>query len=130
MPPLRVVAAAIFRDGQLLAARRPPGKRHGGRWELPGGKVEYNESEIEALHRELHEELSVTVRINGLLGESLHVDTWGSLRLFAYDCTLLGDEPQAHEHTELRWVDRAGLWSLNWAAADVPLLDRIAARLK
>lgn len=129
MRPLRVVAAALFRDGELLAAKRPPGKRHGGRWELPGGKVEYGESDIEALHRELYEELGVKVVVGELLGENLHVDGWGSIRLCAYICTIIEGEPEALEHSELRWVNRAQLFGLMWAAADVPLLDRIATRL-
>jgi 8-oxo-dGTP diphosphatase len=125
MGALRVVAAALIRDGLLLAARRPPGKRHGGRWELPGGKVEYTETEVEALIRELDEELGVKVDVGDMIGESIHSDPWGSIHLRVFRCTLAEGEPEAREHTELRWLTRRDIWSIQWAAADVPLLEKL-----
>jgi len=57
-----VVAGALF-DGErrVLIAQRPPGKHMAGRWEFPGGKVAAGETELQALVRELREELGVTV---------------------------------------------------------------------
>jgi len=49
----------LLKDGKLLLAKRPMNKQFGGFWELPGGKVELNESYPEALRREISEELSV-----------------------------------------------------------------------
>ena len=55
---VQVVAAVIRRpDGQVLLAQRPQHTHQGGLWEFPGGKVEPGESEVEALQRELQEEL-------------------------------------------------------------------------
>jgi mutator protein MutT len=57
-----VVAAALYDGaGRVLIAERPQGKHMAGRWEFPGGKVGLRESEHEALARELHEELGITV---------------------------------------------------------------------
>ncbi|MBQ6655862.1 MAG: NUDIX domain-containing protein [Ottowia sp.] len=60
---LRDVAAAILRrdDGRVLLTSRPPGKDYAGYWELPGGKLENEESVEQALVRELREELGLTV---------------------------------------------------------------------
>ena len=59
---VQVVAAVISRaDGAILMAQRPPGKVYEGYWEFPGGKIEPHESLEEALARELHEELGITV---------------------------------------------------------------------
>ena len=57
------VMAGILRDdrGRVLLAQRPPGKHLAGMWEFPGGKVEVDEAPLEALSRELREELGVLV---------------------------------------------------------------------
>ena len=46
-------------DGHVLLAERPDGKPSAGYWEFPGGKFEIGESPVEALARELHEELGI-----------------------------------------------------------------------
>jgi 8-oxo-dGTP diphosphatase len=53
------VAILIRPDGHVLLAQRPAGKVYGGWWEFPGGKVESGEATVQALARELHEELGV-----------------------------------------------------------------------
>ncbi|MGN2392911.1 Nudix family hydrolase [Pelomicrobium sp. G1] len=57
------VAVAVIQraDGRFLLGRRPAGKVYAGYWEFPGGKVEPGESTLEALARELHEELALTL---------------------------------------------------------------------
>ena len=61
-PPVEVVAAVLTRpDGEVMLARRPPGKVYAGYWEFPGGKVEPGESLAAALARELREELGIVV---------------------------------------------------------------------
>jgi 8-oxo-dGTP diphosphatase len=49
-------------DGSILLAERPAGKACAGHWEFPGGKIETGESVAQALARELHEELGITVQ--------------------------------------------------------------------
>ena len=48
-------------DDALLLSTRPEGKPYAGYWEFPGGKVESGETIEEALRRELHEELGITI---------------------------------------------------------------------
>lgn len=50
-------------NGSVLLAERPAGKPWSGYWEFPGGKVEANETPLEALKRELKEELGIVVQI-------------------------------------------------------------------
>ena len=64
-PPVEVhvAAGALFDAGRrVLIARRPAGKHMAGRWELPGGKLDAGETPLEALRRELAEELGVELR--------------------------------------------------------------------
>lgn len=58
-----VVAAVIERHGLVLICQRKAGQSHALKWEFPGGKLERGESPIEALQRELHEELSIQASI-------------------------------------------------------------------
>lgn len=55
------VGVLIRPDGRFLLTSRPPGKVYAGYWEFPGGKLEPGESVEQALARELHEELGVTL---------------------------------------------------------------------
>jgi 8-oxo-dGTP diphosphatase len=59
---IAVVAAVLQQaDGRFLLAQRPQGKVYAGYWEFPGGKVEPGETPLQALVRELHEELGIEV---------------------------------------------------------------------
>jgi 8-oxo-dGTP diphosphatase len=55
------VGILIREDGALLLATRPEGKPYAGYWEFPGGKIEAGETVEQALRRELHEELGITI---------------------------------------------------------------------
>lgn len=58
----RVVVGALVREDQVLLAYRSANKRaYPGVWDLPGGGIEDGESELEALTRELREELGVQI---------------------------------------------------------------------
>jgi 8-oxo-dGTP diphosphatase len=62
-----VVAAAIVDDvdrpTRVLAARRTGPPALAGKWELPGGKVEPGEDPVAALHREIAEELEISLTL-------------------------------------------------------------------
>ena len=55
------VGVLIDRDGRFLLTSRPEGKVYAGYWEFPGGKLEAGETVEQALRRELHEELGITI---------------------------------------------------------------------
>jgi 8-oxo-dGTP diphosphatase len=116
---LLVVAAAIRRNGRVLAARRV---RPVAGWEFPGGKVEAGESEPAALIREIHEELDTAIEVGARLGEAGD----GRITLVLYDATLTGAEPRAmHAHDALQWVAAAALDALDWLPIDRELLPRL-----
>jgi len=48
-------------EGRFLLTSRPAGKPYAGYWEFPGGKLEAGENVEQALRRELHEELGITI---------------------------------------------------------------------
>jgi mutator protein MutT len=124
VPPTDVVCALIERGGLILLAQRPEGKRLAGLWEFPGGKVERDERPIDALHRELAEELGCRVTIIQSGPPVTHTYDWGSIRLHPFLCQLpLGNaEPIPHEHTAVIWVSPGDLLSYPLAPADVPIV--------
>jgi 8-oxo-dGTP diphosphatase len=61
MPVDVAVGVLIDAQGRFLLTSRPVGKVYAGHWEFPGGKVEPGETVEQALRRELHEELGITI---------------------------------------------------------------------
>ena len=129
LPGVVVVGAAIVRAGRLLAAQRSAPPELAGCWELPGGKVDPGESPQQALARECHEELEVTVRVGERIGPALPVGTRGAV-LLAYVCTLVGPaEPVRTEHAALRWLAADQLDDVPWLPADLPLVPHLRTLL-
>lgn len=130
MKALEVVAGLILDgSGRLLACRRAPDRHLGGKWEFPGGKIESGESPEAALVRELHEELGVTVEPGEPLTPVIHDYGRGPIRLIPFLCEIREGRPTAFDHSELRWCEASELPALDWAAADVPILDEFLARI-
>lgn len=117
-----VVCAIIERDGRFLIARRPAGKHLARKWEFPGGKVEAGESEVEALKRELLEELGVRVEILERLTPVEHRYPDRSLRLIAFRCRISAGVPDAGEHEALRWIGIDEACEYDFPEADIPIL--------
>lgn len=124
-----VVGAAIVRDGRVLAARRTHPAETAGRWEFPGGKVEPGESRRTALEREIDEELNCVVEVGDEVATTRYDDGRVVVVLTTFWCRLVAGTPRLTEHTAVRWVAPDQLGALDWAPADVPAVERIAALL-
>lgn len=125
---VRVSAALINRDGRLLAARRAAGDQ-AGLWELPGGKVCEGEKPVEALGREIAEELGCELASAWLYDTVEHDYPDFHLTMDCFVSTLApGAEPTAREgvHSELRWLGREELFDVEWLPADVSLMRSLA----
>lgn len=123
------VVCLVLRDAQshLLATQRGPGKRLAGCWEFPGGKVEPEEAPEAALRREIREELHLELGELTPLAEVVHAYDFGTIRLLPFLSTC-SERPTPHltEHTAVAWVSRDQWRALDWAPADVPILERWA----
>lgn len=122
-----VVAAALVRDGRLLAARRSRPHRLAGGWEFPGGKVEPDEDEVDALVRECREELGVDVAVGRRLAEA----GTGGIRVVLYGATVAVGEPTSLEdHDELRWLSAEEIDAVGWLPIDRTLLPAARQHLQ
>ena len=122
-PPINVVAGVIRRNGLLLIAQRMPGDTLAGYWEFPGGKVERDEELVDALRRELQEELGVETEIGAELQHVVHAYPDRDVRRFFYEATITSGEPMPIEAADLRWVKPAELMDYQFPEADLPLLE-------
>jgi 8-oxo-dGTP diphosphatase len=128
--PLEVVAAAIVDDlhrpTRLLAARRTEPPALAGGWEFPGGKIDPGESAIEALHREVREELGVTVRVGRVVRSPEPDGLWElgiRYRMHVWLAVVAEGDPQPIEdHDALQWLDRTDLYAVRWLPADLPIV--------
>lgn len=102
----------------MLIARRPQGSHLGGLWEFPGGKVRNGEAALDALKRELYEEVNIKVTDCSPL-ISFNYDYPDRLLRFSIwkICRWTG-EVTGKEGQEMRWADTASLSAQDFPAAN------------
>jgi 8-oxo-dGTP diphosphatase len=121
------VAVGILIDpqGRVLITRRAPQTHQGGLWEFPGGKVEPGETIVDALARELKEELGVTVLISEPFMTLEHDYGDQCMCLAVHRVTSWRGEPSGMEGQPLAWEQPANLTDWPFPAANQPILTRL-----
>ena len=125
MTPIVVVAAIIERDGRFLVTLRPDGTHLAGHWEFPGGKVHESETHVEALRREVFEELDCVVDVGELAHSVTHAYPEKTVQLFFYRCALNG-EPKPIIGQQMQWVGKGELSQLPFPEADRDLIKLLS----
>lgn len=138
----QIVAVAILDSltapTRLLAARRTYPEHLAGQWEFPGGKVEPGEELVQAVHREVREELGVDVTLGeelaGPIAMGWPLHETAAMRVW-FAVVNDGVPEPIEGHDELRWLplDADLAEQVPWIPADAPivaaLLERVAGRL-
>lgn len=124
-----VVAAVIVHQGLVLCAKRPPNNVLGDLWEFPGGKVEAGETLEEALHREIKEELGISIRIQESLMSLVHQYDTHEVQVHTYLCAWIDGDLTLHVHSQSKWLSVSELETLDWVAADDPIIKHLKKKL-
>ncbi|HAN4398507.1 TPA: CTP pyrophosphohydrolase [Escherichia coli] len=123
MKMIEVVAAIIERDGKILLAQRPAHSDQAGLWEFAGGKVELDESQQQALVRELNEELGIEATVGEYVASHQREVSGRIIHLHAWHVPDFHGTLQAHEHQALVWCSPEEALQYPLAPADIPLLE-------
>lgn len=119
---IKVVAALIEKEGKVLIAKRSTGDTNVfGKWEFPGGKVELNEDEFDAIEREIFEEFELKIKAKEFLVNNICEYPNKTVDLRLYSCEYISGECKLHDHSEIAWVDKNELLNYDLALADIPL---------
>lgn len=125
---LHVVAAVIRHvNGNILLAQRPANKHQGGKWEFPGGKLEAGETPLQALHRELNEELGIETRQANPLIKVRYRYPERAVLLDVWEVSAFTGQPHGREGQPVAWFTPERLTSLEFPPANDPIIT--AARL-
>lgn len=129
---INVVAAVIVHHDRYLCAQRAVSKYDylSFKYEFPGGKIEPSESNEEALHREIQEELGVNIKIYSIIDIIEHQYQDFKVKITFYNCKFLGNQSiDAKEHKCIKWCLIDEMEGLDWADADKPIIQLIKHRI-
>jgi 8-oxo-dGTP diphosphatase len=128
MKKIEVVAAIIYFENEIFCVQRPENKLRyiSKKFEFPGGKIEKGESKKEALRRELIEELNFTpTKIDELFLTVVHQYPDFELTMHTFKCYSANKKIQLNEHIAFEWLTVKNINILDWAEADIPIVNRL-----
>lgn len=129
MKTINVVSALIVNEGRIFATQRGYGEFKDW-WEFPGGKIEPGETPVEALKREIREELDAAIEV----GELIQTVEWDypsfHLTMHCFWCGLTCEALHLNEHEAAAWLSADNLGTVKWLPADRDILVEIGKVLR
>lgn len=126
MNTIKVVAAIIKKDNKILIAIRKNGE-FAGMYEFPGGKIESNETDKQALIREIQEELSTAISVNKYFMNVNYKYPTFILDMNYYFCSLNNDHIRLNDHSSIKWIT-LNEQNINWIPADTQIIKKLQER--
>lgn len=120
---IKVTCALIEKDNKVLVVQRSEKMKLPLKWEFPGGKLEEDELEEECIKREIFEELRIEIEPVLKLSHSLHHYNEVSIELIPFVSKYLSGDFKLIEHQQMLWLDKNELTELDWAEADIPIVN-------
>jgi 8-oxo-dGTP diphosphatase len=125
---LHVVAGLIYRDGRLLVCQRHPDSAFPLKWEFPGGKIEDDEAPIDALRRELKEELDIHMGDAKLVYRHEHDYPGGPrVSLHFFSVGKFAGEAKNLVFEQIYWTKLTDLERLDFLEGDRAIVRRLSA---
>ncbi|MTC44815.1 NUDIX domain-containing protein [Providencia sp. wls1922] len=126
---IEVVAAVLKNENKFLAVQRGFSKLDyiSHKWEFPGGKVEAGETLVEAITRELNEELKITVTDPKFLLTIEHSYPDFDITMHCFVIELPNRTINLTEHIDFIWLSKEELRKVDWASADIPAVETLLA---
>jgi 8-oxo-dGTP diphosphatase len=119
-----VTCAIIEKAGLVLVTQRSEKMALALKWEFPGGKLEDGESHEACLLREIMEELNIQIKIVEPLKPNTHQYPNGKeIQLVPFICEYMSGDLQLSEHADYKWLKKEALLGLDWAEADIPIVQ-------
>ena len=122
---IHVVAAIILKGNRVLIAKRQDHIHQGGLWEFPGGKIEQGETPVDALKRELKEELDLAISSPEFFQDIRFEYSDKNVHLNFYRVVDFEGEEKGNENQEIRWVDIGELKKYCFPEANQPIVNRL-----
>ena len=123
---ITVVAALIEKDNKYLIAKRSTGDPNVlGKWEFPGGKLKDNESEMDAIEREIKEEFELDIKAKKFLINNVCEYPTKVVDFRLYECEYISRDFNLHDHSEYIFVDKSEIINFDLCPADIPLAKYI-----
>lgn len=122
---IEVACGVIVDKDKVLCVQRSETMSLPLMWEFPGGKIELGETSEGCLIRELEEELEIKVKIIEKVSNSYFDYGNIEINLIPYICQFLGDKIILKEHKVYLWLPPNELSLLDWAPADIPIVNEI-----
>ena len=129
MKRVEVVAAVLKKEGKIFCAQRKDEGPLARKWEFPGGKIEAGESKEEALARELYEELNIEIQVGDYIMTVEHQYPTFHITMHAFYCDLHDEKILLNEHLDSKWLSPTELSQMDWAEADIPILETVSGFL-
>jgi 8-oxo-dGTP diphosphatase len=124
---IEVVAGLIARDGRVLICQRSAAAKFPLKWEFPGGKVEPGEDPVEALRRELREELAIEVVESKEFARHVHdYNDMPPVELRFYRVIRYQGEVKNLIFQQVVWAEPRNLKQFDFLEGDLPLIKTLS----
>lgn len=120
---INVTCAIVYFNDKILVTQRSEKMKLPLKWEFPGGKLEDGEGEINCIKREIKEELNIEIDVISQLSNSVFDYETFKINLIPFIANYVSGEIILSEHKDYKLLDKSELLNLDWAEADLPVVE-------